>query len=407
MVIVVAALVGRSDADDVAPCDTVRSCIKACEAGKAGACDHLRKGFTAMCEQDVAEACAALGDMYWEGHASTPVSLPKGAKMYRKACELGEGRACNQWAFALAYGHGVTRDDARAVTIWRRGCELDHGLSCTTYGGRVWLGRGVERDYALAGEIFGKACRLKDPAGCTKLGVWHGEQGHDADARDAWQKGCALGDVEGCDRLVEIGDVPRTGAVDPVKVHAERVKQCEGGTPMACSHVADDYRHGRGVVANPAVADAIEVDTCERGYAPSCNIVGEARFEVGELPAADRYFTRACDLGMSSGCGHAGTVRRTRGKGHDRRSALAMFQLGCNASDPASCYGVGSAYESGVGVRRNRAKASTAYVRACDGGHAVACVAAAQLTSGAPAAALRDKACKAGHAASCPRPAAP
>lgn len=176
---------------------------------------------------------------------------------------------------------------------------------------------------------------------------------------------------------------------------------------MACSFVAADYRHGRGVVANAAVGDAIEVDTCERGYAPACDNIADARFEAGELPAADRYYTRACDLGLSSGCGSAGTVRRTRGKGHDPRSALAMFQLGCKAGNPASCYGVGSAYESGVGVRRNRAKASAAYVRACDGGHAVACVAAAQLTSGAAAATLRDKACKSGHAASCPPPAAP
>lgn len=153
MGIVVAALVGQAEAQDPAPCATTQSCIKACEAGKVAACDYLRMRFTAMCEEDVAEACGALGDMYWEGYASTTISVPTGTKMYRKACELGSGGSCNQWAFALAYGNGVKRDDARAVTVWKRGCELDDGLSCTTYGGRLWLGRSVERNYAVAGEI--------------------------------------------------------------------------------------------------------------------------------------------------------------------------------------------------------------------------------------------------------------
>ena len=78
-----------------------------------------------------------------------------------------------------------------------------------------------------------------------------------------------------------------------------------------------------------------------------------------------------------------------------------MYQLGCKANDPASCFAVGTLLQ-----KRSTPKALAAYVRACDGRHAEACAAAARLSRGTKAAGLRDQACKLGHAGSCGKPAA-
>jgi len=384
-----------------ATCPTLNECGRQCESGDLGACDSLRAGLTAMCEHDVAEACATLGELYWEGHMFTPVAVATGVKLERKACELGHGGACNQWAFALAYGQGVPRDDARAVTVWKRGCELDNGLSCGTYGSRLRLGRGIARDDKLAGEVLIRGCALQDPTGCTQLGFWHDEHGRGDDARAAWRRACGLGGFDACAKLQRLGESPAGAAADPAVAHAAYVRECDHEVPMACAHVADDYRSGRGVKASPQIADAIDARTCDTGFPPSCEQLGRAAADRGELASADRWLSRACELGLASACRDAGDVRRRRGTRDAGRTAMALYQRGCDANDPESCFAVGRLLEAGDGVKRSAPRALAAYVRACDGALVEACVAGARLGRGAKATKLRTKACDLGDRPSC------
>ncbi len=401
------AVISATSAAAEPRCATIADCAKRCEGGDAAACSLVRDALASQCEQKVAAACQILGEVYWEGRFSTVVDVARGVQLNRAACELGDGNGCNQWAFALAYGQGVPRDDARAVLVWKRGCELDDGLSCGTYGARLRVGRGVARDDELAGTILVKACKLRDPTGCSQLGYWHDDQGRAAEARAAWQVACALGGAPACTRLQELGEALAVGAPDAQSEHAAHVRGCDDDQPVACAEMAGDFRAGHGVEASPEKADVIDSRNCDTGFPPSCAILAGLRADQGQLADADRLYSRACDLGDATACRSAGFVRRTLGTGHDKRTPLELFQRGCRANDPASCFAVGAMFERGDGVRVSVAKALAAYTRACDGRMIVACLNGAKIARGAKAARLRHKACTLGGTSSCQPATAP
>lgn len=382
-------------------CSSFDECVERCEAADAAACDLIRTRFAAACDANKAAACALLGDLYDTGDLSTPKSPETSFKYLRRACELGHGGSCNNWGFALVYGQGVARDDAKGVAAWKRGCELDHPLSCGNYGARLRHGRGIARDDKLAGEVLGKACRLDDAVGCHQLGVWHEDHGRRKDAIVAWMKACASRHDDACGALTTRGESLPAGAPTPAESHVRHLKGCDANQPIECSKVADDYRYGRGVKSNEATADAFEVRACVASYPLSCERMGRKHAERGDLVEADRYYVKACDLGLYSSCAEAGFLRRTLGTAENGRTPLQLFDVGCKANNAESCFGLGGELETGKGTRPNVAKALVAYERACDGRHGQACAAAARLSHGAKAARARSKACQLGVKSSC------
>ncbi len=89
---------------------------------------------------------------------------------FDRACEAGDGEACDALGKLLSDGRGVTADPARAEALHRRACDASVAAGCANLGALV-AGRGQD---AEAAELFRRACVAGDVAGCSNLGVMYG-----------------------------------------------------------------------------------------------------------------------------------------------------------------------------------------------------------------------------------------
>ncbi|MCB9654707.1 MAG: sel1 repeat family protein [Deltaproteobacteria bacterium] len=89
----------------------------------------------------------------------------------------------------------------------------------------------------------------------------------------------------------------------------------------------------------------------------------------------------------------------------DAETSIELFTALCEADAPGGCYGLGSAYATGLGVRPNRERARAAFRKGCDADDGASCYRLATLTVGASRkrrrASLLDRACTLGHRPAC------
>ncbi len=132
----------------------VAACEKACEGGRAAACNfagqlHLIEDdeatadaaalplFQKGCDGNDGESCRMLGTFYRGGLAGLAKDEAKMNEMYAKAaplfekeCETGNKVSCKLGGDLWSGGEGVTADSAKALAMWKKGCDLGSPGAC-------------------------------------------------------------------------------------------------------------------------------------------------------------------------------------------------------------------------------------------------------------------------------------
>jgi TPR repeat protein len=149
-----------------------------------------------------------------------------------------------------------------------RGCTT--GADCTTQGKRAF----DRQEYAQARELFERACALQDPLGCKWLALdldhergpllaADGARGH-----QVMEKACDLGELEACWML---GNGYLYGNALGVTRDPERAvwlyqKGCDGGEAGSCASLANCYADGLGVAKDKERAKKMRKRAEQLGY---------------------------------------------------------------------------------------------------------------------------------------------
>jgi uncharacterized protein len=103
---------------------------QAVEAQWKGAFERLEP----LCRQGETQACKLLGELNDEllDRSPRPRAYDKalGPRLFARACDRSDARACTALAVALIRGRGVAPDRVAAATVLRKACDLRDGNAC-------------------------------------------------------------------------------------------------------------------------------------------------------------------------------------------------------------------------------------------------------------------------------------
>lgn len=119
---------------------------KACNYGDNRACDHL-------------------GILYNNG-LGVKKDIIKANELFEKACNHGIGSGCGYLASSYESGDGVNKDVSKAIKLYEKGCDLENGSACHALGLLYGLGEEIAQDKKKAKELYRRACDLKFKFGC-------------------------------------------------------------------------------------------------------------------------------------------------------------------------------------------------------------------------------------------------
>ena len=312
----------------------------------------------------------------------------------RKACELGDGRACASYGYARAIGRGAPVNLTAAVRYYLRGCDLGSAMACGSYGLSLLRGlNGMAKDTAKGAEYLARACNADFQPACVDLALAEraGLPGHTA--RDALARlisACDKRDVRGClqagyslrDSLGVPGDI--AGSVSYFKRACDEPGTSDNDPYMAgegCSELAWAYQHGVGVGRNVTRAASLFRRGCDLSSPYSCTMLGRTVLDGMAGPpdsgAAAALFAKACGWGEAGGCGNQGQllIMGWQGQRPDSVQGRRLLQQSCDQNFTMGCRWLAEAVRRGVGGPRDSAAALIWYEKACDRRDGPACLA--------------------------------
>jgi hypothetical protein len=236
---------------DSRPCRDLASCRDACGARKPGAC------------------------VLMQAHARREKKQGEAEKTASRMCDAGHPEACHVRHVQLG---GNRRRAEESLT---RACQLGYGQACVSLAGRT-RNRSKSDELRKRGVyLLDKHCQREDPYACTARGHAasdppENEQADPAQARWHYEKGCNLGDGEGCYALAE-----QLGGEHPAREIALLDRGCELGDARACASAGDHHASGKNI-ERAAAAWQTACDLGDEGGA-ACNSLADA-LEDGRLP---------------------------------------------------------------------------------------------------------------------------
>lgn len=101
---------------------------------------------------------------------------------------------------------------------------------------------------------------------------------------------------------------------------------------------------------------------------------GANAYKKQDYKTALKYFQKACDAGIGSGCWVTGTMYYS-GKGveRDEFKVVEFQEKACDAGDARGCFVLGHRYQNGAKVKQSTEKALEYFGKACDMKHPDAC----------------------------------
>ncbi|ETD24248.1 tetratricopeptide repeat protein [Helicobacter macacae] len=102
-------------------------------------------------------------------------------KYYEIACNKGNGDihqsgSCFNLGNNLYYkGQGVRQDYAKAAELWKKACDMKNGDACNGLGVLYAKGQGVRQNLSTAKQYYGKACDLGNQVGCDNYKLLHNQ----------------------------------------------------------------------------------------------------------------------------------------------------------------------------------------------------------------------------------------
>ena len=165
---------------------------------------------TANC--DSGAECTQLGERYAAGSDGVTKNEALGARLFQRACELGDASGCNKLGLAFEGADGVPQDYERAMDLFSRACSGGYAEACSNQGALYEHGRGVPENLGDAQRLYTQACRHGSGLGCSNLGVLYAQgRGVPMDREEAAQlfrEACRLGSSVGCNNVVDSNPVP-------------------------------------------------------------------------------------------------------------------------------------------------------------------------------------------------------
>ncbi|MBP8810422.1 MAG: SEL1-like repeat protein [Kofleriaceae bacterium] len=337
---------------------------------------------------------------------ATPKASPA-ARYYEASAGLDSGRA---------------DEIARARRTLAATCAARHAASCTLLGFVLERGRGGAADPAAAVERYQRGCDLGDVDGClAAAAVWAlGLVGDPAPTKAIapLERACALGSGRGCYALAGKYDAALGVGHDAARARdlyrravTRLTAECPGSGP-ACYDLGVAQRDGRGMAADAVAAARAFAAGCEAGAGAACLALGEL-YRDGQLGPNQRdralaYFEQSCErYDNADGCHAAGGILAERPGGDPTRLA-ALGERAC-ALSTARCDLTAYLFATGAAGLRDEARATAAYLTACQAGNPTACSAAATRIAhgagtradGALAVKIWERACATGAGGDC------
>lgn len=225
------------------------------------------------------------------------------------------------------------------------------------------------------------ACLHGDGAACTAQAKAHGV------APELLQVACDLGDSEGCYLLA-------FRATDHKRAFVAYEQACDGGNALACTNLGYMYEQGQGVAADPDSAARLYSRGCAGSICTGTNNLGCVNlgraYRDGRGVVQDQYkaiglFRGVCERKeppvddqdkehIARSCSLAGTaILFGKAVVRDVPAGVAFLEKGCAARDTFGCYNLGTIYESGDYVTKDKSRAATYYQLACDADDREAC----------------------------------
>lgn len=167
--------------------------------------DHARARslYMAACDNGVARGCSGLAGYFWMGHDNSPRDVKEAAKLFEKACILGDPEGCT--------GHGITLADSQpdlALAALSAGCDGGDPRGCFELGGMYERHADAVDDLQRAARAYDRACRLGDSFGCDWLARLIKREtvpGWSIDnVEEAFRLSCARDDPGACRKLEEM-----------------------------------------------------------------------------------------------------------------------------------------------------------------------------------------------------------
>ena len=234
--------------------------------------------------------------VFFVGLLPGPLAGQDAEALNQQSCDAGDFVICDMLGVRYETGVGVTRDQARALSLFQRACDGEVLLGCTHLGLMYENGVGVTPDLASAVSLYERACNGGEMLGCANLGVSY-ERGEGvaqdpARAVSFYEQACGGGEMLGCTNL---GSMYRTGrgvTEDLIAAVSLYWRACDSGMMLSCINLAVSYERGEGVGQDVAGAANLYLRACESGLTLACDRIG-VTFEPAAVVASADGFLRA------------------------------------------------------------------------------------------------------------------
>lgn len=211
------------------------------------ALENLRKG----CDAGEVDACMELAERMPERAA---------IKLWRRTCEDGAPRACEEEATILRKRFRLGDNLVRAQELSTRACEEGHAPACISAGQALLFGSGVDQDTSAGLDLLERSCTENEGHGCVVLArVWQDGLGVDADQQKA-------------DRFYAMAEehVSEPVADDTNSAFLVYVNACNYGDLLGCFNAAWFLAEGAEVRRNISTSRELFERSCEGGVAHAC-----------------------------------------------------------------------------------------------------------------------------------------
>lgn len=158
-----------------------------------------------LCSDNNATACYEHGlPMVTGENAKVQDIKEEGLSYMRKACTLGENRACD------IIGENYYKDTnyGAAIPYLEKSCDRGIMSACEAMGTIYRDGHDVRPDDVKSREFYEKACELKSGNACFNVAIIYrggfGVEKNRTKEKVFYKKGCDAGLKAGCDRFVEL-----------------------------------------------------------------------------------------------------------------------------------------------------------------------------------------------------------
>ncbi|WP_216657436.1 tetratricopeptide repeat protein [Helicobacter pylori] len=208
-------------------------------------------------------------------------NFKKAFRLYKKACDLNNGRGCSELGMLYWSEKGVKRDKdnyIKAFQFFSKACDLQYAEGCTRLGISYYNGEGVELDYIKAIQYYKKACDLNNGWGCAALGEAYER------FMGSWNEN-NLGRYEFSPSLFVV-DIPGRVRVDSLVKPSELQQQifqlykkaCDLNNGWGCRNLSFLYEKGHGVEEDQEKAAQYHKKACDlNSYVGVCGPIFRGR----------------------------------------------------------------------------------------------------------------------------------